>query len=419
MPSYDGASASLRPSRARRSGRRQTCEESGRRPAAAVFPPTAQPVRAAPRGVLQDLGVPLGLVRGQVLAVVGQAGPARRLEVVQRIGERHVAEPVVVPIGLAVGRDRDELVAVGLAEGSEQTLHEQLATLEQLLEGHGPRDPAVVEEDRDRSAGGQRHAVRPAGVETFGRLLGPHGVAARANARGLMGGENREADPLLGENLQGLGVDGGLGQPHALGLAAEPAAEILDAPADLRDLVAPVRQRQDRVVVGLRDRGAVAREPLAADPVGVEDGSVDGGVVGLEPREKRRPEIEADLRVVVRDAHDPVLLVEDPRRRVGPVTLGRDALVPVVVRVGRVLQLDRLEPGVLPRRLVEVAVDADEAVSQSSAWEAGSASCGRSAVSSSPVRARRLAEPPRRPASGPRPSAPPSPPAAVRTAGRP
>ena len=46
----------------------------------------------------------------------------------------------------------------------------------------------------------------------------------------------------------------------------------------------------------------------------------------------------------------------------GRVALGGDALVPVVVRIGRVLDLDRLEPGVLARRLVEVPVDADEAV---------------------------------------------------------
>ena len=43
------------------------------------------------------------------------------------------------------------------------------------------------------------------------------------------------------------------------------------------------------------------------------------------------------------------------------VALRGDALVPVVVRVRRVLRLHRLQPRVLARRLIEMAVDADEA----------------------------------------------------------
>ena len=47
--------------------------------------------------------------------------------------------------------------------------------------------------------------------------------------------------------------------------------------------------------------------------------------------------------------------------RVRGVALGVDALVPVVVRQRRILRLDRFEPHVLARRLVEVTMDTDVA----------------------------------------------------------
>ena len=56
-----------------------------------------------------------------------------------------------------------------------------------------------------------------------------------------------------------------------------------------------------------------------------------------------------------------LLVVDDAGGAVGGVALGGDALVPVVVGRGGVLQLDGFEPGVFARRLVEVAVDADVA----------------------------------------------------------
>src|SRR3989442_15136367 len=51
------------------------------------------------------------------------------------------------------------------------------------------------------------------------------------------------------------------------------------------------------------------------------------------------------------------MVVDDPGERVGPVGLGRDPLVPVVEGAGRGLPRHLLGPGVLPGRLVEVAVD--------------------------------------------------------------
>jgi hypothetical protein len=47
-------------------------------------------------------------------------------------------------------------------------------------------------------------------------------------------------DAVLGEHLERLGVDRGLGQPHPLGLAAEAVLEVADPPAHLGALVAPL-----------------------------------------------------------------------------------------------------------------------------------------------------------------------------------
>ena len=172
--------------------------------------------------------------------------------------------------------------------------------------------------------------------------------------------ENGERDPFVDEHLQRLGVDRGLGKPHPFRLASESRLEIANAPAHLRPFVARVRQRQDHVVVDLRDRGAVSLEAVAADAIGIDDGVIRLGRACLEPGDERRPDVEVDGRVVVDDAEDAVARIEDSRRRVRRVALGGDALVPVVIRVRRVLRLDRFQPRILARRLIEVAVNGDE-----------------------------------------------------------
>src|ERR1039458_6428972 len=56
------------------------------------------------------------------------------------------------------------------------------------------------------------------------------------------------------------------------------------------------------------------------------------------------------------------LVVHYARRAVGRVTLRADALVPVVVGRGRVLRLHRLQPRILPRRLVKMTGNADKSL---------------------------------------------------------
>ena len=183
-----------------------------------------------------------------------------------------------------------------------------------------------------------------------------------ADAGALVGGEDGELDALLGEEIEDGAGDGGLGEPHALGPAAEAVLEVGDAPADLGAGVALGGQRHDDVVVDLGERGAVVGVEGGAGLVGVLNHAVGAGREVFKPTEQRGAEVEAHARVVVDDADDLALLVDDAGGTVGGVALGGDALVPVMVGGGGVLELDGFEPGVLARRLVEVAVDAEIAL---------------------------------------------------------
>ena len=120
-------------------------------------------------------------------------------------------------------------------------------------------------------------------------------------------------------------------------------------------------EREDRVVVGLRDRGAGVA--VRGDhPV------VGRRCVPRQPRRQRRADVEAEQAVVVHDRHDHAVVVDDPGEGVGPVALGLDALVPVVERRGRRLDRHLLGPGVLAGRLVEVPVDREVELAPLAHW---------------------------------------------------
>ncbi|MFO0635691.1 MAG: hypothetical protein U0168_22860 [Nannocystaceae bacterium] len=336
--------------------------------AAAVAAPALDAVGAAPRAALDHAGLVLGRMLREELTVVGQPDLGRLLERVQRVGQRHVAVAMVVAVGLAVGRDVDQLRPVAAVEGAAQPRGEAVAALQQPLERDRLRHRAVVEEHRDLSPAAELDAVGPLGIDARAVDVVPRclGVAQGPRGRGLVRRQHGEAHALVGEQLERLEIDRGLGQPDALGAPAEAGLEVAQAPADLRAFVATRRQRQDRVVVGLRHGRAVAAEALAAQVVGRNDRAVDVATVALEPRQQRGPEVEAHARVVADDARDVALLVEDARRGVGAVALRGDALVPVVERIRRLLHLDGLEPRVLAWRLIEVTVDADVALAHGS-----------------------------------------------------
>jgi hypothetical protein len=327
-------------------------------------------VGAAPGGVLGDLGLPLWGKHFEEFGVVGELGGTAVLDPVHGVGEGHFAVFMVVAVAFAVGGDVGELGGLGIAggggmEAGEKTLAEVFAAVEQAFEGNGAGVGAIVEEDGDAAAFVEAHQVGMSGVDVGVGGLGPGGIVGRvgedADAGALDGGEDGELDAFLGEEVEHAAIDGGLGEPHALGLSVEAMLEVGDSPADLGEGVAPVGQRHDHVVVDLSDGGAVSAVTLGAGVVGVEDHAVGSGRVVEEPTEQGGAEVVAHTGVVVDDADDLVELVGDAGGSVGGVTLGGDAVVPVVIGGGGVLDLDGFEPGVLAGWLVEVPVNADEA----------------------------------------------------------
>src|SRR4029077_21260991 len=77
--------------------------------AAAIGTPALDAVDAAPRAVFDDLRLPLGRMQLEEFAVVGEFDVAALAELAEDVGQRHVAERVMVAIGLAVGGDVHEL----------------------------------------------------------------------------------------------------------------------------------------------------------------------------------------------------------------------------------------------------------------------------------------------------------------------
>ena len=71
----------------------------------------------------------------------------------------------------------------------------------------------------------------------------------------------------------------------------------------------------------------------------------------FEPAQKRRPEVEADVCVVIDRA------IGQFDERVGFVALKVNPLVPVVKRRGAWLPFDDPGPGIFTRRLIEVTVN--------------------------------------------------------------
>ena len=92
-------------------------------------------------------------------------------------------------------------------------------------------------------------------------------------------------------------------------------------------------------------------------PVGVYDAAIGFRRMLGGPGEQSRAEIETDSRIIVDDARDALLVIEDPRSKIGCVAFGGNSLVPVMVRIRGILQLYLFQPRIFTRRLIEMAMN--------------------------------------------------------------
>src|ERR1700719_996246 len=137
--------------------------------------------------------------------------------------------------------------------------------------------------------------------------------------------------------------------------------EIAQPPFHLGHSVTAIRQRQDHVVVGLGNRGAVSGESLDTATVCLAQCLINFGRFALQPRKQRRTKIEACVRVVFPQLDDPLLAIQNSGQSVRSVAFGSDSFVPIVVWISGILELYGFERRILARWLIEMRVDTDVA----------------------------------------------------------
>src|SRR5215469_5463575 len=113
------------------------------------------------------------------------------------------------------------------------------------------------------------------------------------------------------------------------------------------------------MIVRLRDRVAVAAEPIARQCIAPQHRTIGSLAVISQPQGQRRAYVEVDRFVIIADMDDVAL--HGVRMSIGGVALAQNAFVPVGEwRRSRFLT-DEPRPGALTRGLVEVAVNNDVA----------------------------------------------------------
>src|SRR6185312_12622229 len=328
--------------------------------APAVFTPATHAVRATPGAVLYDLRLMLRRMFFEILAIVRQPCDALLLDELQCIGQRHVAVAMMMSVTLAVGSDVHQLGPIpGIHESIREPAGELLTAGQQVLECDRLRDRRIVEKHRNCPPLLQTNQVRTTGIDFRSSSIAIGTRSDVAVSPRLVGRENRELDAQLSHHVQRLKIDRSLGQPHAFGSASEAVLEIADSPQDLSVPVMVVGQRQDHMVVSLRDRRSMAGESFLTQSVGFQNCAIDLRLLHFHPRQQGWAKVEADFGVVVGDFRDLSFTVENARGGIRRVALGSDALVPIVEGISRVLQFDGFKPRILSRRLIKVAMNAD------------------------------------------------------------
>src|SRR5271157_6215797 len=130
-------------------------------------------------------------VVGKVFTVVGDSCQLVAFNVVERIGEGHVAVNMMMTIGLAVGGDVNQLRPRAVVmEAAEQAVGKVLSVAEQFFERDGVRDAAVVKKQTEAAAGRKVAGVGARGIDASALEVKPFLPGPVAHPAGLVLGEN-------------------------------------------------------------------------------------------------------------------------------------------------------------------------------------------------------------------------------------
>src|SRR5205085_9337273 len=108
------------------------------------------------------------------------------------------------------------------------------------------------------------------------------------DALGLMRRENDELESCINQRAERRVVGGRFGQPQRFGGAPEALTKVVQAPTNFCAAVALVAERQDRVMIALRDGVAVPFVAACACAVGFDDARVSKRMMLFKPRAERR-----------------------------------------------------------------------------------------------------------------------------------
>src|SRR5215510_8417788 len=155
--------------------------------AAAITPPTIDAMETAPRSLLDDLHLMRRWMPFEIFSVVGEPRELLGFDGVQSVGERHVAEAMMMAVAFAIGGDMDELwPPTVLVESADEPIDQVFAARQQAFESDAAGNGAVVEKQRDGPAGGQTLLIGLRWIYLSAAYIAPGASGDAANASRLV-----------------------------------------------------------------------------------------------------------------------------------------------------------------------------------------------------------------------------------------
>src|SRR6185369_9570521 len=183
--------------------------------ASAIALPAFYAMTATPGGVGEDFHLVVRRIQGQKFAVVGEPGHPSLLNVVQCMSQRHLAEGVVMAVGLAVGGDADEFRPLpGGGKAARQAGGKYLAVIKQFFEGNRLGNGTVIKEQGNAPSRRKTCEIGPGRVDPPMGYLMPCCGAELSYLACLMRREDGVGYPRLCQSFERFQINRSFRQPH-------------------------------------------------------------------------------------------------------------------------------------------------------------------------------------------------------------